>query len=565
MHVLGISCFYHDAAAALLTDGKLVAAVDEERFSRRKHDFGWPAHAVAYCLRAGGLTIDDVDHIVFYEKPILKFERILTCYISTWPRSYLAFVKALPLWLKDRLWLKDFIRKQLGTKRDILFAEHHLSHAASAFLVSPFEEATILTLDGVGEWTTTTVGWGRGTEIQLTREIRFPHSLGLFYSAITAYLGFEVNDAEWKVMGLAPYGKPTMVDECRELIRTKPDGSFALDMRYFAHHYSAQRMFNARFERLFGRPQRLPESDIGEFHQDIARSGQHVFEEVAVNLARAAHEMHPSDNLCLAGGCALNTVANWKIMEQTPFKNLFVQPAAGDSGGALGAAFYIYNTVLGKPREFVLHDVYLGPAFSETEAEDALRTAGSSVRWEKLSADALVQQTAALLRDDKVIGWFQGRMEYGPRALGCRSILANPMNPEMKKIVNSKIKFREFFRPFAPAVLRENADEYFEMDGQESPFMLLVPPVRMEKRAVIPAVTHADGTGRVQTVTRDVNSVFYDLIQQFGKLTGVPVLLNTSFNVRGEPIVCTPHDAVNCFLKTGLDHLVMGHILVSKT
>src|ERR1043166_2234509 len=478
MHVLGISCFYHDAAAALVRDGQLVAAADEERFSRRKHDFGWPVNAIAYCLREGGITINDVDHVVFYEKPILKFERILSCYVSTWPLSYIAFLKALPLWLKDRLWLKDYIEKQLGTAHDILFAEHHMSHAASAFLVSPFEEATILTLDGVGEWTTTTLGCGRGSDIQLTREIRFPHSLGLFYSAITAYLGFEVNDAEWKVMGLAPYGHLTQVEKCRELIRTQPDGSFALNMRYFAHHYSAQRMFNRRFEQLFGQPQRLPESEIGEFHQDIARSGQHVFEEVAVNLARAAHEIHPSDNLCLAGGCALNTVANWKIMEQTPFKHLFVQPAAGDSGGAVGAAFYIYNTVLGNPREFTLRDVYLGPAFDEAEMEAALRAAGTQVRWEKLPADALLQRTAGLLRDDRVIGWFQGRMEYGPRALGCRSILANPMNPEMKKIVNSKIKFREFFRPFAPAVLREHADEYFEMNGQDSPFMLLVPPVR---------------------------------------------------------------------------------------
>ena len=564
MHILGISCFYHDAAAALVCDGKLVAAAEEERFSRRKHDFGWPGGAIAYCLREGGITIDDVDHVVFYEKPILKFERILSCYVSTWPASYVAFLKALPLWLKDRLWLRDHVQKQLGTDHDILFAEHHMSHAASAFLVSPFEEATVVTLDGVGEWTTTTLGWGRGSEIQLTREIRFPHSLGLFYSAITAYLGFEVNDAEWKVMGLAPYGQPTQVEKCRQLIRTQSDGSFALNMRYFAHHYSAQRMFNRRFEHLFGRPQREPESEIGEFHQDVARSGQHVFEEVAVNLVRAAHQLHPSDNLCLAGGCALNTVANWKIMDQTPFKRLFVQPAAGDSGGAVGAAFYIYNTVLGKPREFTLRDVYLGPSFSEPEMETALRDAGAQVRWEKLPREELLQRTAAFLRDDKVIGWFQGRMEFGPRALGSRSILANPMNPEMKKIVNSKIKFREFFRPFAPAVLREHADEYFEMDGQESPFMLLVPPVRVDKRARIPAVTHADGTGRVQTVTREANELYYELIRQFALLTGVPVLLNTSFNVRGEPIVCTPRDAVNCFLKTGLDYLVLGHTLVSK-
>jgi carbamoyltransferase len=565
MHVLGISCFYHDAAAAVVRDGRLIAAAEEERFSRKKHDFGWPANAISYCLREAGVEIGDVDHIVFYEKPLLKFNRILECYLSTWPRSYVAFAKALPLWLKDRLWMKDFIQKQLGAKHEILFAEHHMSHAASAFLVSPFEEATILTLDGVGEWTTTTMGFGRGNDIELTREIRFPHSLGLYYSAITAYLGFEVNDAEWKVMGLAPYGNLTQVDKCRELIRTQPDGSFALNMKYFAHHYSAQRMFNGRFERLFGQPQREPESEIGEFHQDVARSGQHVFEEVAINLARATHEMYPCDNLCLAGGCALNTVANWKIMEQTPFKRLFVQPAAGDSGGAVGAAFYIYNTVLGKPREFALRDVYLGPAFSENDMENAVNDAGAKIFCEKLDSRELIRRTALLLRDEKVIGWFQGRMEFGPRALGSRSILANPMNPEMKKIVNSKIKFREFFRPFAPAVLKERADEFFEMKGQESPFMLLVPPVKMDKRSVIPAVTHADGTGRVQTVTRETNEKYYDLIREFGELTGVPVLLNTSFNVRGEPIVCTPKDAVNCFLKTGLDYLVMGNMLVAKT
>ncbi len=565
MHILGISCFYHDAAAALVSDGNLIAAAEEERFSRRKHDFDWPGNAITYCLREAGLGIEQVDHVVFYEKPLVKFQRILECYASTWPRSYFAFSRALPLWLRERLWLKDLIQKKLGVQREILFVEHHVSHAASAFLVSPFEEATILTLDGVGEWTTTTVGAGKGSSIHLSREIRFPHSLGLYYSAITAYLGFEVNDAEWKVMGLAPYGQLTQVESCRRLIQTRPDGSFALNMEYFAHHYSARRMFNGRFERLFGQPARQPESELTEFHQDVARSGQQVFEEVAVNLARAAHQMHPSDNLCLAGGCALNTVANWKIMEQTPFKRLFVQPAAGDSGGAVGAAFYIYNTVLDRPREFVLDNVYLGPSFDEQALQAAIKAAGPRVRAETLSPRELAPRTAALLRDNNVIGWFQGRMEFGPRALGNRSILANPMNPEMKQIVNSKIKFREYFRPFAPAVLRERADEFFDMHGLESPFMLLVPPVKSDKRAVIPAVTHADGTGRVQTVTRESNERFYELIRAFGELTGVPVLLNTSFNVRGEPIVCTPEDAVNCFLKSGLDYLVLGHILVSRS
>lgn len=564
MDILGISCFYHDAAAALVRDGVLVAAAEEERFTRRKHDSGWPAHAIAYCLAEAGITITDVDHVVFYEKPLVKFERILSSCLATWPRSYSLFAMALPLWLKERLWLKDFIQKQLGAEREILFADHHLSHATSTFLVSPFEDAVIITADGVGEWTTTTIGHGYGSQIELTREIHFPHSLGLFYSALTAYLGFEINDAEWKVMGLAAYGRPTCVDKCRELIETQADGSFALNMRYFAHHYSARQMFNRRFEQLFGQPGRTPESEITAFHEDVAHSGQQVFEEVMVNLARGAHALHPCDNLCLAGGCAFNTAGNWKLLEQTPFKHLFIPHAAGDAGGAVGAAYYLYNTVLKQPRNFVLRDAYLGPEFSGAEMETAVQTAGDQVHCEKLDPRELPHRVAALLRADQVIGWFQGRMEFGPRALGHRSILANPMNPAMKEIVNNTIKFRESFRPFAPAVLRERADEFFQLNGQESPFMMLTPPVQPDKRAVIPAVTHTDGTARVQTVTPEANPRFYELIREFGELTGVPVLLNTSFNVRGEPIVCTPQDAINCFLHTGLHYLVLGDFLLEK-
>jgi len=563
MYILGLSFFYHDAAAALLRDGTLVAAAEEERFTRRKHDNGWPAHAIAYCLQQAGITMAEVDHIVFYEKPLVKFDRILSSYIATWPRSYGAFARALPLWLKERLWLKEQIQEQLGVKREILFTEHHMAHAASAFLVSPFEEATIITADGVGEWATTALGRGHGTQIELTREIRFPHSLGLFYSALTAYLGFEVNDAEWKVMGLAAYGRPAYVDKCRELIETRPDGSFALHMRYFAHHYSARQLFTRRFEELFGRPARKPESEIEPFHADVARSGQQVFEETMINLVRGAHALHPGENLCLAGGCALNTVANWRLLEQTPFKRLFIPPGAGDAGGAIGAACYLYHTVLGHPRAFVWRDAGLGPSFDESEMVAAL-SAHDRLPVETLDWQELYRRVAALLCDNKVVGWFQGRMEFGPRALGNRSILANPMNPRMKEIINSKIKFRESFRPFAPAVLAERAGEFFELRGHDSPFMLLTPLVRPEKRALIPAVTHADGTARVQTVSREINPCFYGLIAAFGEQTRVPVLLNTSFNVRGEPIVCAPRHAVDCFLKTGLDYLVLGNMLVGK-
>ncbi|MBI1851152.1 MAG: carbamoyltransferase [Planctomycetes bacterium] len=561
MLIIGISCFYHDAAAAIVKDGVLIAAAEEERFTRKKHTADFPTLAVKYCLEAAGATIEEVDHIAFYEKPFVKFDRILTTVLAEWPLSYNSFIRAMPLWLKSRLWMKKTIRKELGTEKDIIFGDHHLAHAASAFLVSPFDRAVILTLDGVGEWTTTTRGYGEGIDIHLEDEIQFPHSIGLFYSALTAYLGFEVNDAEWKVMGLAPYGKPTMVDKFEKLVQLRDDGSFRLDLQYFAHHHSAKQMINSRYERLMGRPRRVPESELETFHHDVAHSGQKMTEKLILNLARSAYEKYRIPNLCIAGGVGLNSVANWKILKETPFEKLFVQPAAGDDGGALGVAFWVWNCLLHQPRRFTMTNAYFGPAYENGQISGFLKSAG--IRARELSREELVAETAKRIRADRVIGWFQGRMEFGPRALGSRSILANPMNPNMKDIINAKVKFRERFRPFAPSVLREEVSHYFDLDD-DSPYMLLVPKVKNEKRDLLPAITHEDGTGRVQTVTKADNPLYYDLIREFQKLTGVPVVVNTSFNVRGEPIVCTPEDAYNCFKKSGIDVLVLGNYILDK-
>lgn len=561
MYVLGLSCFYHDSAAALVHDGQLVAAVAEERFVRRKHTSEFPIKAVEYCLKQAGITIDQVDHICFYEKPFVKFDRILITALSQFPRSYFSFLKSVPLWLKERLWMKTQIQDSLNTEKEILFSQHHLSHAAAAFLVSPFEKAAILTVDGVGEWCTTGIGYGEGTQIHMEQEIDFPHSLGLLYSAVTAYIGFKVNDAEWKVMGLAPYGKPRYLDKFDQLIDIKPDGSFRLNLKYFSHHYASNLPFNRHFEALLGQPRRAPESDITDFHKDIAASVQKVVERVMVGMANNLYERHKIDNICIAGGVGLNSVANWKILKNTPFKNIFIQPAAGDDGAAIGAAFIVYNTMLGNKRQFVMRHAHYGPEYSNDEIRACLQSVGA--KYEELSQSEMIRRTAKLIADDQVIGWFQGRMEFGPRALGGRSILANPRNPEMKNIINTKIKFREWFRPFAPSVLRESVSEYFDMDG-DSPFMLLVPDVLPEKRDLLPAVTHEDGTGRVQTVTKADNPIYYELIKEFGRITGIPVIVNTSFNVRGEPIVCTPQDAYNCFVRTGIDALVMGNFLITE-
>jgi len=564
VNILGISCYYHDSAAALVRDGKLIAAAEEERFNRQKHYSGFPERAIEYCLHEGRITVDQLDHIGFYEKPLVKFNRILETILGCWPRTYGPWLKAMPLWLTQRLRIGREIQKKLATDQEILFCQHHLAHAASAFLVSPFEEAAIITADGVGEWTTTSWGLGRGCEIEMLKEIRFPHSVGLLFSAITAYLGFRVNDAEWKVMGLAPYGKPTYVDHFRKVVDVKDDGSIRLNLRYFAHPYSTTRTFNKRWERLFGQPQRPREAELTDFHRDIACSGQQIVEDIMVKMATHVHHKTGMDNLCLAGGVGLNCVANWRILNDSGFKDIFIQPAAGDSGGAMGTAFYICNSVLDNKRRFQMEHAFWGPSFADDDIKamlDRREAAYDSVDDE----NELLQRTARMIADGKVVGWFQGRMEFGPRALGTRSLLADPRNVKMKDIINAKVKFREAFRPFAPSVLKEHAHEYFEMPkGMDAPFMLLVPKIRREKRSVIPAVTHEDGTGRVQTVTEEYHGRYYRLIRAFGRLTGVPIVINTSFNVRGEPIVCTPDDAYNTFVNTGIDALVMGNYVVTQ-
>ncbi len=559
MNILGISCFYHDSAACLIQDGRLVAAASEERFTRKKHDEGFPHQAIRYCLKAGRISEKDLDYVGFYDKPFLKFERLLSTYLSTFPRGFRSFSKAMPVWLKEKLWIPQMIRKELKYEGKILFTEHHLSHAASAFLVSPFREAAILTVDGVGEWATASYGVGRDREIDLFKEIRFPHSLGLLYSAFTYYLGFKVNSAEYKVMGLAPYGVPRYVDQVRRLIEVKDDGSFELDMRYFSYHHGL-RMVNGRFSALFGGPPRDPESKLEQRHKDIAASVQKVTEEVMLKMASCLHRETRMDNLCLAGGVALNCVANGRILREGPFKDLFIQPAAGDAGGSLGVAAYIYHSLLGNPRMPPMEDAYLGPEYSEDEILETLTRYGAPYR--RLERDELVREVAALIEGQTVIGWFQGRMEFGPRALGSRSILADARNPENKDVVNLKIKFRESFRPFAPSVLEERIADYFEID-RPSPYMLLVAPVREGKR-VIPSVTHVDHSARIQSINRRQNPLYYDLIQEFERRTGVPVIINTSFNVRGEPIVCSPDDAYRCFMRTQMDYLVVGPYLLDK-
>ncbi len=560
MYILGISCFYHDSAAAILKDGQLIAAAHEERFTRKKHDFRFPIHAIRYCLSEAGIAAKDLDYVGFYDKPFVKFERILYTYLATFPRSLPSFLKAVPLWIKEKLWIPQIIKKELVYDGPVLFAEHHMSHAASAFLVSPFHEAAILTIDGVGEWDTATYGVGRGNQIELWKSIKFPHSLGLLYSAFTYYLGFKVNSAEYKVMGLAPYGKPAYYDRIMsELIAVKEDGSFKLNMKYFAYDYGLT-MTNGKFNEFFGEPPREPESKLKQFHKDVAASIQKVTGEIMVRMAKRLYQETKLKNLCMAGGVALNCVANSKVLHETPFEHLFIQPAAGDAGGAVGIAYYIYNTILGNPRNFVWQHAFLGPQFSDDEIEEYLKRRG--IEYLKLDRQALLEETARLIAEQNIIGWCQGRMEFGPRALGSRSIIADPRNPENQSKVNLAIKFRESFRPFAPTVLVERSSEYFDLDCP-SPYMLLVAQVRENKRE-IPSVTHVDGSARLQTIARQDNPLYYDLIKQFERLTGCPVIINTSFNVRGEPIICTPHDAFTCFMRTKMDYLVMGSFILDK-
>lgn len=564
MSILGVSAFYHDSAAALLVDGTLAAAAEEERLRRLKHYSGFPSMAVEYCLGEAGLALGEVEHIVFYEKPLLKFDRIVETLLDGWPFTFDACMKGLPGWLSGKLDHRKLIRRELKTNKPILFSSHHLSHLACSYLTSPFDEAAILTVDGVGEWTTTALAAGRGSDIEILSELRFPHSLGLLYATLTAYLGFKVNDDEWKVMGLAPYGKPLYLDRLRRLVEVREDGSFRLDMAYFSFHRSATAMFNRRWEALLGRPARRPEEELDEFHADMACSGQKLVEEILVGMAVHARRVTGCRALCLGGGVALNGVANWRVFEEAGFAHMHTQPVPGDSGGALGAALLLENTVLKRPRRFQMRHAHYGPSHGEEEIRKALS--------ERLLAPAVFPDEAAflaavaeLLAGGKVVGWYQGRMEFGPRALGARSILADPRSPGVKDLINRKIKYRESFRPFAPSVLFEEASKYFDMpEDMESPFMALVPFVRPEMRGVIPGVTHVDGSARVQTLTEEDNGVYYRLVREFGRRTGVPVVLNTSFNVRGEAIVDTPSQAVETFLNTGMDALAIGGLVVVK-
>jgi carbamoyltransferase len=588
--ILGISAFYHDSAAALAIDGRIVAAAQEERFTRKKHDQNFPQRAVEYCLAEAGIDAGELSYVGFYDKPITKFERLLETYLALAPAGYGSFRRALPLWLKEKLHVPSTIRRALGGRYPgrFVFTDHHQSHAASAFFPSPFDEAAIITFDGVGEWSTTCYGVGRGNRIQLSREIRFPHSLGLLYAAFTYYTGFRVNSGEYKVMGLAPYGRPVYQELIlKHLLDLKLDGSYRMDMSYF-NYCQGLTMTSAKFHQLFGGPPRQPESTLTQREMDLAASIQAVTNEVMLRTARHVHRETGMKNLVLAGGVALNCVANGQILREGPFENLWIQPAAGDAGGALGVALFLWHQLLEKPRDPQGRDSQqgslLGPAFSDEQIQETLESSGAVFTTAASDAD-LVEEAASLLAQEKVVGWFQGRMEFGPRALGSRSILGDARSKTMQSVMNLKIKFRESFRPFAPIVLRQQADKYFEMSpGTESPYMLLVANVREDLRTApqpgdeqafgiqrlnacrsqIPAVTHVDYSARVQTVDAERSPLLYQLLTRFYEKTGCPVLINTSFNVRGEPIVCTPEDAYRCFLATGMDVLILGRHLVYR-
>jgi len=586
INILGISAYYHDSAACLVRDGKIIAAAQEERFTRKKHDARFPGNAIEYCLREGGITTAELNYVAFYEKPFVKFDRILHSYLACAPRGIHSFLKAIPLWIKDKIWMKTELQKELNFEGKIIFTEHHESHAASAFYPSPFQEAAFLTIDGVGEWTTTSYGVGQGNHVQIHGELHFPHSLGLLYSAFTYFTGFRVNSGEYKLMGLAPYGEPKYTDLIlRELIHLKEDGSFRLNMKYFNYGVGLT-MTNAKFDRLFGRGPRKRESKLAQLDMDLAHSIQDVTEEIMYRMAKHAGEQTGLKNLCLAGGVALNCVANGKILREGIFDRIWIQPAAGDAGGALGAALFVWHEYLGRSRTADgIHDAqcgsYLGPEFKDDEIRKFLRS--QNAPFVELSHDEIPDRIADLIANEKVIGWFQGRMEFGPRALGARSIIGDARSPKMQEVMNLKIKFRESFRPFAPSVLQERTAEWFDL-SEESPYMLLVAPVAekhcreltieenqkfgLEKlltlRSAIPAVTHVDYSARVQTVTEDWNPRYYRMIKRFEQKYGCPVIINTSFNVRGEPIVGSPKDAYLCFMRTNMDYLVIGNFLLEK-
>lgn len=552
----------------LLRDGEIIFAAQEERFTRKKQDESLPENTIKQALACAGITIHDIDAIAFYEKPLLKFfDRILQTYFKTWPKGFRQYQMAMQEWMTKKLWIPHLIKKELGYKGEIFYTTHHEAHAASSFYASGFPDAAVVTVDGVGEWATATIGYGQGTQLDLKKEIHFPHSLGLLYSAITYYIGFKVNSAEYKVMGLAPYGEPKYMDEMRQLIDIKEDGSFALNMDYFTYEHGL-RMTGEKIEQLFGQPTRQPESELTQFHKDVARSVQEITEEVMLKIAAHAKKICPSEYLCLAGGVALNCVANGKILRSGLYKDIFIQPASGDAGGALGAAYAVWHTQFHGARTKKMQHAYYGTEYSNEYIENLLMKQG--IPYQKMDDDVLFEQVASMLAGEGdatsscVIGWFQGRMEYGPRALGNRSILADARNKENWQKVNLKIKFRESFRPFAPTVLEEKAAEYFDLDT-ESPYMLLVADVHPNKRDMIPAVTHVDGTARIQTINRNQNQKYYDLIKAFEQKTGCAVIINTSFNVRGEPIVESPENALNCFLHTHMDVLVLGNCVIRKT
>ncbi|MFN8369821.1 MAG: carbamoyltransferase [Bacteriovoracaceae bacterium] len=594
MYILGISAYYHDSAACLLENGEVIAAAQEERFTRKKHDSNFPALAIDYCLKEAGINLNDISYITFYDKPFVKFERLLETYLTYAPKGYRSFIMAMPVWLKEKLFLKSVIKKELvklsktGKKNlpKLLFSEHHQSHAASAFFVSPYEKAAVICLDGVGEWATTTVWLGDRNKLELKWEIDFPHSLGLLYSAFTYYTGFKVNSGEYKLMGLAPYGEPKYKDLIyKYLIDVKPDGTFHVNMKYF-NYATGLTMTNSHFDKLFGGPARKPESELTQKEMDIARSIQVVTEEIILKLATAVQKELNVDSLCLAGGVALNCVANGRLLREGPFKNIWIQPAAGDAGGAMGSALATHYQYLGNERtrfEDATKGSYLGPKYSNEEISTFLKS--KNIPFDFIQDDAiLLEKLATILEAGNVIGWVQGRMEFGPRALGARSILGDPRNTKMQSIMNLKVKYRESFRPFAPAVLAEDVDKYFEFKG-DSPYMLMVAPVKHEHRinmtdeqqgyfgikklnvarSTLPAITHIDYSARVQTVTEKTNPRFYKLIKAFKNKTGCSVLVNTSFNVRGEPIVTSPEDSYRCFMRTEMDYLVLENCLIDKT
>ena len=592
-YILGISAFYHDSAACILKEGKIIAAAQEERFTRKKHDPSYPQKAIEFVLKYSNLKLSEVDQIVFFEKPFLKFERLLETYVAFAPKGFVSFAKAMPLWIKEKLFQKNLLFNRLKrhdsnykSDENIYFSDHHLSHAASAFFPSPFNEAVILTADGVGEWATTTVAIGKDHNLEIKKEIHFPHSLGLLYSAFTYYIGFKVNSGEYKLMGLAPYGKPIYEDKVKQLLDLKDDGTFRLDQKYF-NYATGLTMTNEKFNNLFGQKPRNPQNDkITQFHMNVAASIQKVTEEIMINLAKSIRNEYGVRNLCLAGGVALNCVANGKILKEKIFDKIWIQPAAGDAGGSLGAALALWHIDQGNKRTVNPNDEmngsYLGKEFNQVEIEKELKLLGAN--FETLSYEDLIDKTAELLSKEKAIGWFQGRMEFGPRALGGRSILGDPRSEKMQKNLNLKVKFRESFRPFAPSVLREDLSEWFELNV-DSPYMLLVANINSDKkiemteeqknlfgidklnikRSKVPAVTHVDYSARIQTVTKNTNNRYYDLISMFKKKTGCPVIVNTSFNVRGEPIVNTPTDAFNCFMGTEMDYLVIGDCILDKS